>query len=144
MMMKFVVANWSMHNRTTIQFSGRRHHAEPQHWTGTVVEGGSAHPDDTLTRVLQPRRRTGIPGLLDCHDEKAGREEQSSLTFDLWWCVSSIVVSCPDPNWEERVWWCLANSLGFISIDCFLGRIFHPPITLQETQSLVATPEILG
>ena len=24
-------------------------------------------------------------------DEEAGREEQSSPTFDLWWCVSSVV-----------------------------------------------------
>ena len=31
-----------------------------------------------------------------------------------------------------------------LNVDCFLGRIFHPPITLQKTQSVSATPEILG
>ena len=43
----------------------------------------SAHPDDTCGRVLQPRWRTGSPWLLDRCNEEAGREEQSSLTFDL-------------------------------------------------------------
>ena len=34
---------------------------------------------------------TGSPWLLDHYDEEAGREEQSSLTFDLQWRVSSVV-----------------------------------------------------
>ena len=33
--------------------------------------------------------------------------------------------------------------LGFINVDCFLRRIFQPPITLRKTQSVVATLEII-
>ena len=51
--------------------------------TGVVGEGGLAHPDDTYGRALQLRWRTGSPWLLDHCDEEAGREEQSSSTFDL-------------------------------------------------------------
>jgi len=40
----------------------------------------------------QPRWRTGSAWLLDCCDEEAGREEQSSPIFDLQWCVSSVVL----------------------------------------------------
>ena len=29
--------------------------------------------------------------MLDHGDEEGGREEQFSLTFDLWWCVPSVV-----------------------------------------------------
>ena len=36
------------------------------------------------------------------------------------------------------------NPSGFNNIDYILGKIFHPPITLHETQSVVATPETLG
>ena len=39
--------------------------------------------DDTSRGVLQLRWTTGSPWLLDCCDEEAGREERSSLTFDL-------------------------------------------------------------
>ena len=64
----------------------------------------TAHPDDTLRRVLKPRWRTGNPWLLDCYDEvagreevdrcdeKAGREERSLPTFDLQCCSASSVV----------------------------------------------------
>ena len=55
----------------------------PQQKTGTVGEGGPVHPDDTLRGALQLRWKTGSPLLLDCCDEEAGREEQSSLTFDI-------------------------------------------------------------
>ena len=41
------------------------------------------NPDDTLRGMLQMRWRTGSPWLLDHCDEEAGREEQSSPTFDL-------------------------------------------------------------
>ena len=69
-------------------------HHHPIHWeettvldhgrgTGVVGEGGLAHPGDTCGRALQPRWRTGSPWLLDRCDEEAGREEQSSPTFDL-------------------------------------------------------------
>ena len=51
--------------------------------TGAVGEGGPAHPDDTLRGTLLPRWRTGSPWLLDRSDEEAGREEHSSLIFDL-------------------------------------------------------------
>ena len=54
----------------------------PWQRTGVVGEGGLAHPDDTCGRALQPRWRTGSPWLLDRCDEEAGREEQSSPTFD--------------------------------------------------------------
>ena len=50
---------------------------------GAIGEGGPAHSDDTLRGVLQLGWRTGSPGLLDCCDEVAGREDQSSPTFDL-------------------------------------------------------------
>jgi len=33
--------------------------------------------------ALQLGQRTENPGLLDCIDEETGREEQSSLTFDI-------------------------------------------------------------
>jgi len=66
-------------------------HTGPWQRTGAVGEGGPAHPDDTCRGALQPRWRTGSPWLLDCCDEEAGREEQSSLTFDLQLCVSSVV-----------------------------------------------------
>ena len=63
---------------------GGDHSAGPWQRTRTVGEGGGpAHPDDTLRGVLAPRWRTGSPGLLECCDEKAGRMELSSLTFDL-------------------------------------------------------------
>ena len=62
---------------------GGDHSAGPWQRTGAVGEGGPAHPDDTLRRALQPRWRTGSPWLLDRCDEEAGREEQSSPTFDL-------------------------------------------------------------
>ena len=59
----------------------------------TSGEGGPALPDDTLRGVLQLGWRTGSPWLLDHCDEKAGREEQSSPTFDLQqpvpqWCMA--------------------------------------------------------
>jgi len=59
------------------------HGAGPWQRTGTAGEGGTAHSDDTFTGALQPRRGTGSFWLLDHCDEEAGREEQSSLTFDL-------------------------------------------------------------
>ena len=62
---------------------GGDHRAGPWQRTGVVGEGGLAHPDDTCGRALQPRWRTGSPWLLDRCDEEAGREEQSSPTFDL-------------------------------------------------------------
>ena len=42
--------------------------------TGTVGEGGPAHPNGTLGGVLQRRWRTSSPWLLDCCDEEAMRE----------------------------------------------------------------------
>ena len=62
---------------------GGDHSTGPWQRTGIVAEGGPAHPDDTLRGALQPGWRTGSPWLLHCCDEKAGREEQSSPTFDL-------------------------------------------------------------
>ena len=63
------------------------HHSDPAardfQRTGIVAEGGTAHPDDTLGGALQPGWRAGSPWLLDRCDEEAGREEQSSPTFDL-------------------------------------------------------------
>ena len=50
---------------------------------GTTTEGGPTQTDDTCTGALQPGQRTGNPGLLDRIDEETGREEESSLTFDL-------------------------------------------------------------
>ena len=61
------------------------------------------------------------------------------------WTPSDLeVVSCPDTTWEERVWWHLTNSSGFINVDCFMEWIFQPPITLQRTQSAVQQWKILG
>ena len=54
-----------------------------QKLAGAVTEGGPAHPDDTLRGAIQPNWRTRSPWLLDHCDEEAGREEQSSPTFDL-------------------------------------------------------------
>ena len=62
---------------------GGDHSAGSWQRTRAVGEGGPAHPDDNLRGALQPTRRTGSPWLLDWCDEEAGREEQSSLTFDL-------------------------------------------------------------
>ena len=62
---------------------GGDHSAGPRQRTGIVAEGGPAHPDATLRGALQPGWRTGSPWLLDHCDEEAGREEQSSPTFDL-------------------------------------------------------------
>ena len=62
---------------------GGDHSVGPWQRTVAVGEGGPVHPDDTLRAALQPRWRTGSPWLLDRCDEEAGREEQSSLTFDL-------------------------------------------------------------
>ena len=61
---------------------GGDHSPGPWQRTGAVGEGGPAHPDDTLREALQPRWRTGSPWLLDRCDEEAGREEQSSPTFE--------------------------------------------------------------
>ena len=61
---------------------GRDHSAGPWQGTGAVGEGGPAHPD-VPSGGLQPRWRTGSSWLLEQCDEKAGREEQSSPTFDL-------------------------------------------------------------
>ena len=81
-----------MRGRTTIQCTGRR----PPYWSmaediGAVGEGGPAHPDNTCGGTLQPTWRTGSSWLLDCCDEEAGREEQTSPTFDLQCHVSSVV-----------------------------------------------------
>ena len=62
---------------------GGDHRTGPWQRTGVVGEGGLAHPVDTCGRALQLRWRTGSPWLLDRCDEEAGREEQSSPTFDL-------------------------------------------------------------
>ena len=62
---------------------GGDHSTGPRQRTGIVAEGGTAHPDDTLGGALQSGWRTGSPWLLDRCDEEAGREEQSSPTFDL-------------------------------------------------------------
>ena len=62
---------------------GGDHSTGPRQRTGIVAEGGLAHPDDTPGGALQPGWRTGSPWLLDRCDEEAGREEQSSPTFDL-------------------------------------------------------------
>ena len=62
---------------------GGDHRTGPWQRTGVVGEGGLAHPDDSCGKALQPRWRTGSPWLLDHCDEEAGREEQSSPTFDL-------------------------------------------------------------
>ena len=70
---------------------GGDHHTGPWQRTGAVGEGGPAHPDDPCGGALQPRWRTGSPWLMDCCDEEAGREEQSSPTFDLQWRISSVV-----------------------------------------------------
>ena len=81
-----------MKKSAVVEHAWENHH--PIHWeeatvldhgrgTGAVGEGGPGHPDDTLRGVLQLRWRTGSPWLLDRCDEEAGREEQSSLTFDL-------------------------------------------------------------
>ena len=62
---------------------GGDHCTGPWQRTGAVGEGGPVHPDDTCGGALQLGWRTGSPWLLDhCHEE-AGREEQSSLPFDL-------------------------------------------------------------
>ena len=61
---------------------GGDHRIGPWQRTGVVGEGGLAHTNDTCGRALQPRW-TGSPWLLDRCDEEAGREEQSSPTFDL-------------------------------------------------------------
>ena len=47
------------------------------------VSTGPAYPDDNLRGAFQPEWRTGNPWLLDHCDEEAGKEEQSSPTFDL-------------------------------------------------------------
>ena len=62
---------------------GRDHSGGPWERTGAVGEGGPAHPDDNFREARQLRWRTGSPRMLDCCDENARREEQSSLTFDL-------------------------------------------------------------
>ena len=72
---------------------GGDHSTGPRQRTGIVAEGGTAHPDDTLGGALQPGWRTGSPWLLDRCDEEAGREEQSSPTFDLRCRVSSVVLA---------------------------------------------------
>ena len=84
MIEKSAVAEHVWENHHPIDWEETRgHSAGPRQWTGNVAEGGTAHPDDTLGGVLQPGWRTGSPWLLDCCDEEAGREEQSSPTFDL-------------------------------------------------------------
>ena len=45
---------------------------------------------------------------------------------------------------EERVWWHLADTLGFINVDYFLERNFSPPITLQKRQSVVQHRKFLA
>ena len=62
---------------------GGDHSAGPWQRTVAVGEGSPAHPDENLRGALQLRWRTGSPWLLDWCDEKSGREEQSSPTFDL-------------------------------------------------------------
>ena len=81
-----------MEKSVVAEHAWENHH--PIDWEETTVldrgrgqelfaEGGTAHPDDTLGGALQPGWRTGSPWLLDRCDEEAGREEQSSPTFDL-------------------------------------------------------------
>ena len=85
MMEKSAVAEHAWEHHHPIPLGGD-HRTGPWQRTGIVGEGGLAHPDDTCGRALQPRWRTGFTGspwLLDRCDEEAGREEQSSPTFDL-------------------------------------------------------------
>ena len=72
-----VSAVWENHHPIDWQRTG------PRQRTGAVGKGGHAYPDDTLREALQLGWRTGSPWQLDHYDEEAGREEQSSLTFDL-------------------------------------------------------------
>ena len=66
-MEKSAVAEHAWENHHPIHYS-----AGPWQRTGAVGEGGPAHPHDTLKGEL-----------VDHCDEKAGRDEQLSLTFDL-------------------------------------------------------------
>ena len=82
----------SMRGKTTTWFTGRR----PQHWT--MAEDRSCWWRRPCTSRWYPQRSTSIPRwrtwspyLLDRCDEEAGWEGQSSPTFDLQWCVSSVV-----------------------------------------------------
>ena len=68
---------------------GGDHSARPWQRAGTVGEGGPAHPDDTIRGA---RWRTGSRSwFLEHCDEREGREELSSPTFDLQWIVSSAM-----------------------------------------------------
>ena len=76
------IPHWIVYQEVSDRLGGD-HSTGPRQRTGIVAEGGTAHPDDTLGGALQPGWRTGSPRLLDRCDEEAGREEQSSPTFDL-------------------------------------------------------------
>ena len=62
------------------------------------------------------------------------------LVFIYTW---SCLVTTPHLK-EERVWWCLPDPLGFITINYFLERNFSPPIALQKTQSVVQHRKFLA
>ena len=55
-----------------------------------------------------------------------------------------LLVSSPDPTQEERIWWHPADPSGFINVDCFQESNFSPPITLQQTQSVVQHRRVLA
>ena len=61
---------------------------------------------DWMLQLSSGRWRTGSPWLLDCYDKGAGKEEQSSPTFDLQWhghkqqCLFTLLHFCPDDNWS--------------------------------------------
>jgi len=70
-------------NHPPYQLGGDISAGRGQRTRGITAEGGPTQTNDTCRGALQPGQRTGNPGLLDCIDEETGREEQSSLTFDL-------------------------------------------------------------
>ena len=104
MIEKSAAVEHAWENESPLDPPGGDHSAGQRQKTGAVGEGGSTHPDDTVRRALQPRWRTGSPQLLDYCDLEAGREEQSSPTFDLQRRVSSATFTPLHWSIELKRW----------------------------------------
>ena len=119
-------------------------------WGGKLICNIAA----TILKVLQIQSSVGESGIIcvetfcilymTCSTAWYNFQTIRWKTFNMIQVNICFLVSSPDPTQEEKFWWRLANRLGFISIDYFLGRIFHPPITLQKTPFVVANLETLG
>ena len=78
-----------MDKSAVVEYTWENHHL--MHWEETTVLDHGRGQKLSVKEALHIQMTTGSPWLLDCCDEKARREEQSSPTFDLKLRASSVI-----------------------------------------------------